>query len=75
MLHVYVSVPFLPCKPSKLHVLCIRCIIYLTPWLAIATHQVDIGLDMPSYQDYKYGVEYLFISLLAKSKFRTTVRH
>ncbi len=29
---------------------------------------------MPSYMDYKYGVEHLFISLLAKSKFRTEVK-
>lgn len=30
-------------------------------------------MNMPSWQDYKYGVEYLFTSLLAKSKFRTMV--
>ena len=37
-------------------------------------YETSVGLNMPSYEDYKYGVEYLFISLLAKSKFRTKVR-
>ena len=37
-------------------------------------YETGVGLNMPSYEDYKYGVEYLFISLLAKSKFRTKVR-
>ena len=36
-------------------------------------YEIDVGNDMPSYKDYKYGVEYMFISLLAKSKFRTKV--
>lgn len=36
-------------------------------------YDTDVGGDMPSYKDYKYGVEYMFISLLAKSKFRTKV--
>ena len=36
-------------------------------------YDTDVGKDLPSYKDYKYGVEYLFISLLAKSKFRTKV--
>ena len=36
-------------------------------------YETGVGLNMPSYEDYKYGVEYLFISLLAKSKFRTKV--
>ena len=37
-------------------------------------YETGVGLNMPSYEDYKYGVEYLFISLLAKSKLRTKVR-
>ena len=36
-------------------------------------YNTEVGLEMPSYKDYKYGVEYLFISLLSKSKFRTLV--
>ena len=36
-------------------------------------YDIEVGNDMPSYKDYKYGVEYMFISLLAKSKFRTKV--
>ena len=36
-------------------------------------YETDVGNNMPSYKDYKYGVEYMFISLLAKSKFRTKV--
>ena len=36
-------------------------------------YDTDVGGNMPSYKDYKYGVEYMFISLLAKSKFRTKV--
>lgn len=39
----------------------------------IYMYETDIGSDMPSLEDYKYGVEQLFISLLAKSKFRTLV--
>ena len=38
-------------------------------------YPTDIGMNMPSLDDYKYGVEQLFISLLAKSKFRTMVRY
>ena len=36
-------------------------------------YPTDVGSDMPSYVDYKYGVEYLFISLLSNSRFRTQV--
>ena len=32
-----------------------------------------VGREYPSYKDYKYGVEDLFIQLLASSKFRTHV--
>lgn len=34
-------------------------------------YPTDVGKNMPSYVDYKYGVEYLFISLLSNSRFRT----
>lgn len=37
------------------------------------TYDVSTGREFPSLQDYKYGVEFLFISLLAKSKFATKV--
>lgn len=36
-------------------------------------YETTVGRDIPSREDYKYGVEQLFISLLAKSKFRTKV--
>lgn len=39
--------------------------------LNIYVYQTDVGAKMPSYKDYKYGVEYLFISLISNSKFRT----
>ena len=42
------------------------CVSYIYP--------TDVGKDIPSWDDYKYGVEYLFGLLLAKSKFRTKVR-
>jgi len=42
--------------------------------VCIYMYETSTGLNMPSYDDYKYGVEHLFISLLAKSKFRTRVR-
>jgi hypothetical protein len=42
--------------------------------LASYVYPTDIGKSIPSWEDYKYGVEYLFASLLAKSKFRTMVR-
>ncbi len=37
-------------------------------------YETDVGKDIPSLEDYKYGVEQLFIDLLAASKFRTMVR-
>lgn len=54
-----------------------RTAIFITVYfLAILSYiyETNVGSNMPSYKDYKYGVEYMFISLLAKSKFRTKVR-
>lgn len=34
-------------------------------------YDIPIGDKIPSLEDYKYGVEHLFINLLSKSKFRT----
>jgi hypothetical protein len=39
--------------------------------LKIFIYPTTVGGDMPSYVDYKYGVEYLFISLLSGSRFKT----
>lgn len=36
-------------------------------------YDVPIGDKIPSLEDYKYGVEHLFIALLTNSKFRTLV--
>ena len=47
---------------------------YCTHIIHSYIYETNIGTDMPSYKDYKYGVEYMFISLLAKSKFRTKVK-
>ena len=37
-------------------------------------YETSVGQHMPSLEDYKYGVEQLFISLLTNSKYTTTVR-
>nr|XP_006825207.1 PREDICTED: probable glycosyltransferase At5g11130-like [Saccoglossus kowalevskii] len=39
--------------------------------LKIYIYDIDIGTNMKSPKDYKYGVESLFINLLRNSKFRT----
>lgn len=38
-------------------------------------HSTDIGTNLPSLEDYKYGVEQLFIDLLTTSSFVTTDWH
>ena len=65
-----------PLIPSALHVpydtLCL-CLMSLTDVRYI--YDTEVGRKMPSLEDYKYGVESLFIRLLTNSKFRTTVSH
>ena len=59
-----------PCESSFMLI----SVICLTEHIIVSyVYQTDIGTDIPSLVDYKYGVETLFISLLAKSKFRTMV--
>lgn len=40
-------------------------------FMKIYIYDIPIGKEIPSLEDYKYGVEHLFITLLSKSKFRT----
>ena len=63
--HVYMYIPC-KCGSARYYLAIMLFSSYIYP--------TNVGLDMPSYVDYKYGVEYLFINLLSKSKFRTMVR-
>jgi len=65
-----------PCQTGQNRVLSIsNCVTILPLCISVCryVYETTTGLNMPSYDDYKYGVEHLFISLLAKSKFRTRV--
>ena len=46
---------------------------HFTPLLSSYIYNTAVGRKMASWNDYKYGVEMLFINLLSKSKFRTFV--